>query len=233
MSVNRRRFLQDSALAVAACATTPFLSSLAWTQQRPEPGSSEFQIGPHTGHDIAFHTGVDRQSFQGLIGSSFKVAPRTGNGSPVWVRLVAVNDPPSLAPVNPASMAVPPKPTLSPVPTTTGYTLQFSGPGTSLGQDTYIFENERMGKFELFIVPGASGSYTAVFNLLDAQPHGRFITTSQENGGPASSTHATSGPQRQAGAESSGPSSAAGASGPAQELVEPALRDGFKTKLPE
>jgi hypothetical protein len=231
MSVNRRRFLQDSALAAAACAATPFLPSLAWAQQRPEPGSSEFEIGPHTGHGFtARHLDVERQSFESLVGSSFMVSPRTGNGSPVWVRLVAVEDPPSLAPVNPASMAVPPKPILSPVPTTTGYMVHFSGPGTSLGQDTYFFANERMGRFELFIVPGLLGSYTAVFNLLDAQPHGRLITTTQENGAPASSTRAPAAPQRQAEVERPRPSSA---SGPAQELVEPTLRDSFKTKLPE
>src|SRR5215467_5548294 len=164
MPVNRRRFLQDSALAAAAFAATPFLS---WAQQRPENASSEFGIIPRGGHSSAFHMKVDRQSFQDLVGASFKVSPRTGDGSPVWLRLSAVDDPPALAPVNTAGMAVPPKHPSSPVPTTTGYMVSFSGPGTSLAQDTYIFQNERLGTFELFIVPGANGSYTAVFNLLD------------------------------------------------------------------
>jgi hypothetical protein len=219
--------LQDSALAAAACAATPFLS---WAQQRPETVSSEFEIGPRTTHGFTSHLGVDRQSFDGLVGSSFKVSSRTGSGNPVWLRLSEVNDLPSLAPVNPASMAVPPKPQLSAVPTSTGYMLSFSGPGTSLGQDTYIFENERMGRFPLFIVPGLQGSYTAVFNLLNPQNNGRFITTSQENGAPARSESTVSAPPRHAGAENLGPSSA---SGPAQELVEPVLRDRFKAELPE
>lgn len=106
-------------------------------------------------------------------------------------------------------------------------------PGTSLAQGTYIFENERMGSLELFVVPGQQGSYTAVFDLLDAQDNGRFITASQENGAPARFNNETAAPPRQAGLENAGRSSASVASVPAQELVEPALRDGFKTKLPE
>src|SRR5215469_14588610 len=123
MSVNRRRFLQNSALAAAGCAATPFFASLSWAQQRPENVSSEFQIGPRASHSFTNdHSGVDRQSFEGLVGSSFKVSPQTGGTNPVWLRLSTVSDLPSLAPVNPASMAVPPKQT-SPAPTTSGYLL--------------------------------------------------------------------------------------------------------------
>jgi hypothetical protein len=226
--------MQDSALAAAACAATPFLASLSWAQQRPENVSSESQIGPHANHGAtAGHLGVTRQSFADLVGSSFKVSPQTGDGNAVWVRLTAVDDPPALAPVNPASMAVPPKKTFSTVPTTTGYVLSFSGPGTSLAQGTYVFENERMGRFEMFVVPGQQGSYTAVFNLLDGQSNGHFITTSQENGAPGRADSPAAAPPRQAGVENVGRSSAPVVSVPAQELVEPAFRDGFKTKLPE
>jgi len=233
MSVNRRRFLQNSAFAAAGCVATPFLASLSWAQQRPENVSSEFQIGPHTNHSFTpDHFGVARQSFESLLGSSFKVSAPAGNGNPVWLRLSAVDDPPALAPVNPASMAVPPKKILSSVPVTSGYMLSFSGPGTSLAQGTYIFENETMGSFAMFVVPGLHGSYTAVFNLLDAQGNGRFITTSQENGAPAHAVSPAAAPPRQAG-ENLGRSSASVASAPAQELVEPALRDRFEAKLPE
>jgi hypothetical protein len=233
MSVNRRRFLQDGALAAAACAATPFLASLSWAQQRPENVSSELAIGPHASPGFTGgHLGGGRQSFEGLLGSSFKVTPQSGGGAPVWVRLTAVDDLPALLPVNPASMAVPPKKIFSSVPTTSGYMLGFSGPGTTLAQGTYVFENEGMGSFEMFVVPGEHGSYTAVFNLLDGRSNGHFITTSQENGAPARLENQTAPSQKQAG-ENLVHSSASEASFPSQQAVEPALRDSFKTKLPE
>ena len=225
MSVNRRLFLQQSALAAAACAAGPLF---AWGERRPD-----LEGGANPAHGFTHRQAVSRQSFEGLIGASFKVSPRSGNGSAVWLRLQAVEDPPPLAPVNPASFAVLPPKQTAPVITTTGYVLTFSGPGTSLPQETYIFESERLGKFPLFIVPGEPGLYTAVFNLLNAPPRGRFITPSEENPGPAGTapeSTTTHGPPsgRQAGATGD-----SGSNLPAQELVEPVLRDEFKAKLPE
>jgi hypothetical protein len=227
MSVNRRKFLQQAALAAAASAATPLLS---WGQRRPEVDNPELEIGPGAagGHGFASaHLGVSRTAFENLVGSSFKASSRTGNSNPVWMRLSSVDELPSLAPVNPASMAVPPKNPTSPVPTTSGYMLAFSAPGTSLAQDTYIIENAQMGQFDLFIVPGTLGTYTAVFNLLNPVHNGRIIITSHENGSPApaANTHGKGlGSEHPAGST---------AGSPAQELMEPALRNGFKAKLPE
>ena len=61
-----------------------------------------------------------------------------------------------------------------PVPAAHGeqFVLVFRGPpGLLLGQDTYWFEQEKIGKFPMFIVPAASSSpgaasYVAVFNRL-------------------------------------------------------------------
>jgi hypothetical protein len=227
MSVNRRLFLQQSALAAAACAAGPLF---AWGERRPD-----LDGGPDAGHSFMHHRAVSRQSFEGLLGASFLVSPRSGSGSPVWLRLQAVEDPPPLAPVNLGSFAVLPKVT-APAITTTGYVLTFSGPGTSLPQETYIFENDRLGKFPLFVVPGGPGLYIAVFNLLNAPPRGRFITPSEENPGPAGKPGPAPESTRTHGPASERQAGATGDSGshlPAEELVEPVLRDEFKAKLPE
>lgn len=164
MPVNRRRFLQHSVFAAAACAASPLF---AWGGRR-----SNVDGGPDHGHGFSHPLDVSRQSFEGLIGASFQVSPRSGKGSAVWLRLQAVNDPPALVPVNLSSFAVLPKVT-PPVINTTGFMLTFSGPGTSLSQETYVFDNDRLGKFPLFIVPGGPGLYTAVFNLLNVPLRGR------------------------------------------------------------
>jgi len=160
MSVSRRRFLQHGALAAAACVAVP-LEALG--AQRPSIGGNPNGLGAH--NSVTSH--LTRDSFAALIGASFKVTTAPG-ASPVWLRLSSVDDPPALAPVNIASMAVPPKSSASPI-ITTGYMVSFIGPGTSLKQGMYTFENNRLGSFHLFIVPGAdgSGTYTAVFNLLN------------------------------------------------------------------
>ena len=233
MPVNRRRFLQNSVFAAAACAASPLF---AWGRRRPD-----LDGGPDAGHAFTHPLAVSRQSFEGLIGASFQVSPHSGSGSPVWLRLQAVEDPPALVPVNPASFAVMPK-TTAPVITTTGYLLTFSGPGTSLSQNTYLFDNDRLGKFPLFIVPGGPGLYTAVFNLLNAPPQGRFITPSEENPGPANSPKprtaptATNGPTPAMGK----PAEPANGNGPGierrlpeQEQMDPILRDRVKSELPE
>jgi hypothetical protein len=156
MSVSRRRFLQGSAMAAAACTAAPLH---AWNNKKPAlDGEINHIRGPH---------GVSRQDFERIVGSSFKVSPTTGNAGTVWLRLLAVDDLPDLEPVNTGIMSVPPKTAISSV-STTGFMLRFTGPGTRLPQGTYAFEHAGLGKFALLIVPGGPGlgTYTAVFNLL-------------------------------------------------------------------
>lgn|SRR5262249_60267405 len=160
MSVSRRRFLQHGAFAAAACVAAPLE---AWSGKRPSGASSNGGKAAANLWRKSPDQALNHEVFAGLIGASFKAMTDAG---PVWLRLSAVNDPPALAPVNPASMAVAPKSSGAPI-ITSGYMVSFSGPGTSLSQGTYVFENNQLGSFPLFIVPSGPGSYTAVFNLVN------------------------------------------------------------------
>jgi hypothetical protein len=103
------------------------------------------------------------------VGSDFAVADPSGKTGTFWLRLIEVRDLPIAVPVNPASMAVPPARTLTPVPQTTGFLLSFAGgPAATLQQATYLFQHDNLGQFELFIVPGDPQQYSAVFNWLGA-----------------------------------------------------------------
>lgn|SRR5262249_18961306 len=161
MSVSRRRFLQHGAFAAAACVAAPLE---AWGTKHPSAANSSNSNAGAALWNHSAHQSLNRDAFAGLIGSSFKA---TTPGGTLWLRLSAVNDPPALGPVNPASMDVAPKSSAAPI-VTTGYLLSFSGPGTSLAQGTYLFENSQLGSFPLFIVPSGPGSYTAVFNLMNS-----------------------------------------------------------------
>ncbi len=227
MSVSRRRFLHHGAFAAAACAASPLLHGWGGRQLPPD----NLMPPSHAG-GAALH-GLSRESFTGLIGTAFKVSHSSGNADPVWLRLLAVHDLPSLAPVNVGGMAVPP-PRTSSVASTTGYLLLFSGPGTQLLQETYTFEHDRLGKFAMFIVPGApgQGSYAAVFNLLNAPIN--FSKPPGMDGGPTLKGAAASAtPSSSNNASVSGNAGGSGAGRPAQEQMEPLLLDRQERKLPE
>src|SRR5262249_1981520 len=112
MSVSRRRFLQHGAFAAAACVAAPLK---AWGGMHPSAAgnSSDINAGAALWKHSA-HQSLNHDVFTGLIGASFKA---TTPGGPVWLRLSAVNDPPELAPVNPAGMDVPPKSSAAPIVT--------------------------------------------------------------------------------------------------------------------
>ena len=93
----------------------------------------------------------------------------TGAGQlPVWVTLLAVEDLPAIAPVNPASFAVVNKRNGF-APASSGFVLLFGG-SSPVPQDTHLFEHQDLGRFALFTVPAGNGTqvYTAVVNRLDA-----------------------------------------------------------------
>jgi hypothetical protein len=160
MSVSRRKLLQNSVLAAFAFAAGRLH---AGTGQKD--GSSA--DSPPDKPAVTLKT-LDRAAFAGALGSGFQVSPTTGKSSPAWLRLLAVQDLPALASVNPALMAVPPQQKSAPIQTT-GFMLQFLGTlPEPLKQGTYNFDHPQLGKFSLLIVPEGPGqqTYIAVINRL-------------------------------------------------------------------
>jgi hypothetical protein len=161
MSVSRRKLLQHSILAAFAFAAGRLH---AGTEQKD--GSSG-DSPPNKAQAVTLKP-LDRAAFTGAVGSGFQVSPTTGKSSPVWLRLLAVQDLPALAPVNPALMAVPPQQKSAPIQTT-GFMLQFLGTlPEPLKQGTYDFDHPQLGKFSLLIVPEGQEqqTYIAVINRL-------------------------------------------------------------------
>jgi hypothetical protein len=159
MSVSRRKLLQHSILAAVALAARRLYAGT---------GQKAGSDGPpdRAQDDTLKH--LDRAAFTSAIGSGFQVSPTTGKSSPVWLRLLAVDDLPALAPVNPALMAVPPTQKSAPIQTT-GFMLDFLGTlPEPLKQGTYVFDHPELGKFSLLIVPEGQGrqTYVAVINRL-------------------------------------------------------------------
>jgi hypothetical protein len=140
---------------------------------------------------------LGRNAFSGAIGSSFKVF--TGAGQlPVWVTLLAVEDLPAIAPVNPASFAVANKRNGF-APTSSGFVLLFGG-SSPVPQDTHLFEHQDLGRFALFTVPAGNGQqvYTATVNRLDAATiiavpfsQGKAAQQNQTTGAPVSGVKAS------------------------------------------
>jgi len=160
MSVSRRKFLQHSILAAFVLAARRLR---AGTGQRAASGNT----GPDQAQDATLKN-LDRAAFTRVLGSGFQVNPATGKSSPVWLRLLAVEDLPALAPVNPGLMAVPPKQKSVPIQTS-GFMLDFLGTlPEPLAQGTYVFDHPQLGKFSLLIVPLGQGqqTYVAVINRL-------------------------------------------------------------------
>jgi hypothetical protein len=171
LAFSRRIFLRHGVLAAVACASNPLTAFGA--RRAPIAGNEEGgpQRTPQTGSDnwqdhAAALDHLDRTAFSGAVGTNFKVFTATSQ-LPVWVTLLAVEDLPALAPVNPASFAVPNKRTGF-APASSGFILLFGG-SSPVPQDTHLFEHQDLGRFALFTV-GGSGTqvYTAVVNRLDA-----------------------------------------------------------------
>jgi hypothetical protein len=163
MSVSRRKLLQHSIFAAAACAVGA-LPALAAKNKNVVHSN----LPPVTVENAGLKP-LARPAFEATIGSGFRVTPTSGKSPAVWLRLLAVKDLPALAPVNTGMMAVsPPKQKSAPV-NTSGFMLSFLGTlPKPLPQDTYTFEHARLGKFSLLIVPDKDGeqTYTATINRL-------------------------------------------------------------------
>lgn len=177
LAFSRRMFLRHGMLAAAVCASSPLM---ALGERRRDQGSQDAEptkrsllpvLAPMSGSDNwQQHAGamdnLGRNAFSGAVGTNFKVFTSAGV-LPVWVTLLAVQDLPATAPVNPGSFAVPNK-AIGVAPTSSGFMLVFGG-SSPLAQETHLFEHQDLGRFALFTVPEGNGkqTYVAVVNRLD------------------------------------------------------------------
>ena len=160
MSVSRRSLLKNSVFAALVGLTRPMYS---WSGNQKTSGGSATQ--PQVNNNLSH---LNRKQFTEVVGSSFKVTQERGNSTPVYLRLIAIEDLPPLVPVNEGAMAVPPPKTTS-IQQTDGFVLIFTASlPKPLPQGTYDFEHARLGTFSLLITPGGAGfqSYNAVINHL-------------------------------------------------------------------
>lgn len=194
MAFSRRIFLRHGVLAAAACASNPLMALGA----RPGPIGGNEEGGPQripgAGSDnwqdhAAALDHLGRSAFSGVVGTNFKVFTDAGQ-LPVWVTLLAVEDLPAIAPVNPASFAVANKQSGF-APASSGFVLVFGG-SSPVPQGTHLFEHQHLGRFALFTVPGGNSTqvYTAVVNRLEASviavPHSPGQgTNAASSGAPA------------------------------------------------
>src|SRR5882724_4637615 len=112
MTVSRRKFLRHGAFAAAAtCASS---SLLGWSRPQNKDEGKTTQhppLKPLVPANTDWHNHADgmqhltRESFDGVVGSTFNVFDRSGISAPSWVTLLSVKDLPALAPVNPAIFA--------------------------------------------------------------------------------------------------------------------------------
>src|SRR5207248_5092580 len=142
LAFSRRIFLRHGVLAAAACASNPLM--VFGARRNPIGGNEEGDdqrtsgAGSDNWHDHAAALDrLGRNAFSGAIGSSFKVFAGAGQ-LPVWVTLLAVEDLPAIAPVNPASFAVVNKRNGF-APASSGFVLLFGG-SSPVPQDTHLFE---------------------------------------------------------------------------------------------
>lgn len=149
MSITRRKFLKAGTL-VALSLGAPL--SLVFGQQGNKGGDGNTFDGQDMPADPLAH--YTRSAFASYLNSIFRLY--TGY-SIIEVALVEVKD---LAP-DPAAAA-------------TGkecFSLQFRGGTTALQQNTYAMDHPALGKFQLFLVPGApdsngAQSFVAIINRL-------------------------------------------------------------------
>lgn len=160
MSVSRRNLLRNSVLAAIAFTAGPFR---AWSGTAKNSSKTQDQSNV-TGGSL---THLDRAAFTKAVGSSFSVTDASGNS--VWLRLLTVEDLPTLVVPNLGAMDVQPPKVNKPAPVTSGFVLSFLGTMPKpLPQGTYKFEHAGLGTFSLLLVPGPPGeqTYHAVINRM-------------------------------------------------------------------
>lgn len=156
MLITRRKLLESSGM-LAALATIP-----AALQFEANAATAPARSNGAAGKTVA--SSFNKEMLSSLQGSNFQV---TAKGvTPQWLTLVSVDDLDAPQPANTAAFAVQAPARNRVAPRTASFSARFYGGLTQLQQGTYTFENEKTGKFSLFIVPARSRFYLAIFNLL-------------------------------------------------------------------
>jgi hypothetical protein len=153
MTVSRREFLKRGAIIGATAALPLNLTVLAAAQSDGWKHAGDDDLFATTSGDpYEAVTRLSKASFTPNIGTIFKLYAKTKT---VDIRLVAIRDVAS--------------PTGKPVPGGECFDLYFQGaPSLLLGQNTYIIDHAKLGKFALFVVQngrdGKASYFEAVFN---------------------------------------------------------------------
>ncbi|HLJ50889.1 MAG TPA: hypothetical protein VKU01_32990 [Bryobacteraceae bacterium] len=107
-----------------------------------------------------------RGTFTPLVNGGFAV--RLQSGGTTWLTLLAVEDRTWKPPAYQPAMVIPSYLKLTAPRQLDTFALRFSGSGEPLPQGTYVLDNPSTGRFELFLVPSQSSTYTAIINRLPA-----------------------------------------------------------------
>lgn len=153
MTVSRREFLRRGATIGVAAALPLTLSALASAQSDDwSQGGDDLLFGTVSADPFEAVSKLSKASFTPQIGTTFRLYAATRN---VDLRLVAIRDVAS--------------PTGKPVPGGECFDLYFQGaPSLLLGQNTYVVDHSKLGKFALFVVQngrdGKASYFEAVVN---------------------------------------------------------------------
>jgi len=149
MNISRRRFLRVGSMLGVSAMIPGTLATIALGQKGQD---DKFELGTGIGFPIPKAAindplaSITRAQWQQSMGSKFSFS--LGGTKVADMTLWAVND------ENPPF--VPSKPTS----TRECFSVVFSGPPTpNLKQNTFAIDHPKLGKFNLFIVPGISSGY--------------------------------------------------------------------------
>jgi hypothetical protein len=145
MAVSRRELLGGCTILAALAAMPAALKVIALAQTKPDT------------------LPVSKEVWTSLQGAAFEVK---SSSTRQMLTLVEVEDMAEPAAANPGRFAAG-RERVPLTPTATNFSLRFYGGVKKLKQGTYTFENEKTGKFPLFIVPGKDPLYYhAIINRL-------------------------------------------------------------------
>ena len=158
MSLNRRRFLESASLALLANAALPAAFARRPSGLRDDPFSQE---------NAEVLANASEETFKPFIGETFAVMQGSRRLESLTLLEVTNNEPAPSA-TRPRTVGRAPR---APEQAVKSFSLHFEGTGRPrLAQRIYAVENNRLGRFPLFLTPGnpevSPQRYVASFSLL-------------------------------------------------------------------